>query len=353
MQYRRWKGMMILSCAPRSVFSATIKHRPQKSKGQRRCPQQQHTTPTPQNPTLLLMCTITEHYGIWAMNIESGSPKSFPPVQRAEMNDAVLDGQSIRPGVGPEELPKGYTPRPSDVCCGRGKKNWRHHGNATFRKLIHANVAAYMDAATKHDKTLVVKSIVDIIRSNGGRFLKQGQDGGWYDIGDSQAREKVGHSLRDQVTALSKQKKDPSASGALPRRSSTPRRSSSSTSFSPHSQTSSSRAATSPSPLNIMSRLPTDLSGILEQIHFPSIDSSVPPPSNPLETSSSSFTTSTGQQSFLNNSAQNFSASFASAVAPVNFFEPLDESMEPTPIREIRGLNGQPEEERGPHHPGY
>ena len=286
------------------------------------------------------------------MNIESHSLLSVAPSQRVDRADDSVGSQdlSLRGGVAPEELPKGYHPRSSDVCCGRGKKNWRHHGNATFRRLIHTNVSAYMEATSKHDKTLVVKSIVDIVRSNGGRFLKQANDGRWHDIGDSQAREKVGHSLRDQVTALSKQKKDTNST-------TTPRRSSAA-SFSPlDSQRSrlsrvTVASAASPaghSPLDIMSSLPTDLSGILEHIHFPSIQASGPP--YPLETSSSSFTTP-GHQSF--NASQNFHSSqnnFNSSISRgmMNFFHPLDDTMEPTPIREVFGDDYAPSEERGPH----
>jgi hypothetical protein len=46
---------------------------------------------------------------------------------------------------------------------------------------------------------------VDSIRRIGGHFLNQEKDGRWYDIGDALARDKVGHSLRDQVTALNRQ----------------------------------------------------------------------------------------------------------------------------------------------------
>ena len=152
------------------------------------------------------MCTITEQHYFWAMNIESDAMSKGVQAAEARGNDESVDSRdcsSLRSsGLGPEELPKGYTPRPADVCCGRGKKNWRHHGNASFRQLIHSNVPAYMEATTKHDKTLVVKSIVDIVRSNGGRFLKQGNDGGWYDIGDSQAKEVSIIILNKQWTSL-------------------------------------------------------------------------------------------------------------------------------------------------------
>jgi hypothetical protein len=74
-----------------------------------------------------------------------------------------------------------------------------------FRNVIRWNVNRYIDAPTKNDKTLVVISIVDEIRAQGGRFLKDDIYGRWYDIGDAQARDKVGHSLRDQVSAMNRQ----------------------------------------------------------------------------------------------------------------------------------------------------
>jgi hypothetical protein len=106
----------------------------------------------------------------------------------------------------PNFLPIGYEPTALDVCCGRGKKNWRHQGNISFRRIIRIRVDSYISAPTKQDKSSIVVAIVDDIRLLGGKFLKQDDSGRWYDIGDSQARDKVGHSLRDQVTALSKQK---------------------------------------------------------------------------------------------------------------------------------------------------
>lgn len=122
----------------------------------------------------------------------------------------------------PTGLPGGYQPSPYDVCCGRGKKNWNHEGNTIFRKLIRTNVKAYQDATDKQDKSSIVISIVDTIRNQGGRFLKQNDDKQWYDIGDTQAREKVGHSLRDQVNAQIKQQLLQQGSESSPHKRSSP-----------------------------------------------------------------------------------------------------------------------------------
>ena len=104
-----------------------------------------------------------------------------------------------------KSLPPGYKPGEFDVCCGRGKRHWNHVGNVRFRRYIQSSVERYMKAPSKNDKTTVVVSIVDDIRNMGGNFLKEDLRGNWYDIGDQQAREKVGHSLRDQVSTIHRQ----------------------------------------------------------------------------------------------------------------------------------------------------
>ncbi|GKY91747.1 hypothetical protein MPSEU_000146400 [Mayamaea pseudoterrestris] len=105
-------------------------------------------------------------------------------------------------------LPPNYVPGDWDVCCGRGKRNWNHMGNVRFRKLVQSHVQRYIQSPTRNDKTQVVICIVDFVREKGGHFLKQDKSNRWYDIGDAEARDKVGHSLRDQVTAIQRQKKN-------------------------------------------------------------------------------------------------------------------------------------------------
>lgn len=331
------------------------------------------------------MCTITQHYfPRWTMNLESSDSIGVPG--RFDRSDgSIYSGCAAGAALPPEQLPKGYTPRSVDVCCGRGKKNWKHQGNSSFRKLIHSNVTSYMEAASKHDKTRLVKTIVQMVRSNGGRFLKQSNDGYWYDIGDSQAREKVGHSLRDQVTAISKQRKE--AAGAATGASSKPgRRASDSSSVysgvtqqhqhaprplqlpsshpSPFAQRLPiSDSAAFDSPLHEVGELPSDLAGILARVHFPSIQSSGGVPGH-LESSSSSFAPSASYSSGLHaSSSQSLHASsqslpphtFNSSISSgiINFFEPLDEAMEPTPLFDEDGRNTETDKNtapRPPHH---
>lgn len=111
-----------------------------------------------------------------------------------------------------------YVPSNYDVLCGRGKESFNHVGNRRFRVTIGMNLKKYMEAQTKIQKTLVVVSIVDMIRSlspNGG-FVKQDADGKWYEIGDKLARAKVGHALRDLIVSLKRSEERKTAKQHVP-----------------------------------------------------------------------------------------------------------------------------------------
>jgi hypothetical protein len=125
----------------------------------------------------------------------------------------------------------------SDVLCGRGKTSFNHGeftcrstqfpkrkmcarsdsslyvsfpvGNKRFRDAVTSALNDYMKADNRFEKSLVVHSIVDIIHAAGGRFLKRDfQLGKWYELSDNQAKEKVGHAIRDAVSSYeSKAKK--------------------------------------------------------------------------------------------------------------------------------------------------
>ena len=77
-----------------------------------------------------------------------------------------------------------------------------HEGNVSYRTLVHEHQDEYLLAA-KSEKKEVARSIVSIIRSRGGGFLKKCDDGrvGWVDIGSKKAREKVSQALREGLDA--------------------------------------------------------------------------------------------------------------------------------------------------------
>ena len=113
-------------------------------------------------------------------------------------------------------MPHGFTPGDYDVQCGRtGKQSYISTGNRRFRLLVQASLDSFERARTKLEKSLVVIYVVDTVRSQGGGFVKQKKKtGGWVDIGDQLARDKVGHTLRDFLKA--RQMRGVSATGGQP-----------------------------------------------------------------------------------------------------------------------------------------
>jgi len=105
----------------------------------------------------------------------------------------------------PTMFPQDFVPSPKDVILGRGKGTFAHTGNRRFRLIIAMNLKKYVDAKTKADKSIIVASIVDRVREgspiNGGFVKKDVKTGRWMSIDEAVARDKVGHAMRDAVSA--------------------------------------------------------------------------------------------------------------------------------------------------------
>jgi hypothetical protein len=87
-----------------------------------------------------------------------------------------------------------------DVLCGRHKLAFNNIGNRRLRVTVSLSIERYLAKMSRHDKTLVIISIVELIQESGGRFLKWNKDR-WIELGEKQAREKVGHALRDMLAS--------------------------------------------------------------------------------------------------------------------------------------------------------
>jgi len=90
-----------------------------------------------------------------------------------------------------------------DVLSGRGGATNHHPGNVRFRYLVKKFQGDYI-RATRKEKPTIAMSIVNEVRNNGGRFVKQ-VDGAsnihsetmWMELGDKKAREKTSQALRE------------------------------------------------------------------------------------------------------------------------------------------------------------
>jgi hypothetical protein len=102
-------------------------------------------------------------------------------------------------------------PSPYDIVCGRNSGAYNYIGNRRFRVTVEMHLQRYIDSPTREDKTNVIKSIVWMLHEDiGARFLKKTlikkndktgrPKGPRYEVmNEKQAREKVGHALRDLV----------------------------------------------------------------------------------------------------------------------------------------------------------
>ena len=100
-----------------------------------------------------------------------------------------------------------YLPQQYDVICAKGRRAACHFGNIVFRDTIELHLERYQNAMSKLDKSIIVIEIVDEIRSRtlGGGFIQKKKDPSngnktiWVEIGDTMARSKVGHAIRDTM----------------------------------------------------------------------------------------------------------------------------------------------------------
>jgi hypothetical protein len=80
-------------------------------------------------------------------------------------------------------------------------------GNKRFRDAVAAALPEYIKSDNRYDKSLVVRSIVNDIKQAGGRFLKYNfTTKTWCELNDQQAKEKVGHAVRDAETVFQRRK---------------------------------------------------------------------------------------------------------------------------------------------------
>ena len=92
---------------------------------------------------------------------------------------------------------------PYDILCGRGKTAFHNIVNRRFRVTMSMNLDAYMNARCKIERSVLIATIVaNLTQDVGARFLKPQKSGGGYiQLNDAKAREKVAHALRDMCVA--------------------------------------------------------------------------------------------------------------------------------------------------------
>ena len=103
-----------------------------------------------------------------------------------------------------------------DVLLGRGKPLQKHPGNLRYHHSIESFHSRY-EEAQKLEKTNLSRLIVQMMKDEGSRFLKQ-DELGWIEIDDDAARYKVSHTFRNHRIAARVMKKKTKAAPAYNRR---------------------------------------------------------------------------------------------------------------------------------------
>lgn len=89
-------------------------------------------------------------------------------------------------------------PTSIDILCGRGMHNFKHPGNAALRTKIFLKLETYLAYQRKRDKTSLIRSVIEDVLNEGGRFLKFDYTNKfWYDGGIAAAKTRVGVGFRD------------------------------------------------------------------------------------------------------------------------------------------------------------
>ena len=125
------------------------------------------------------------------------SPQCIDPLETTSSESLSLTKRCAKK----TKLAYDFIPGPYTVICGRGRLCTESPGNRYLKTLIHKNLDAYSKAKTKAEKSEIVATILLDVREKSplGAFVKQTEDGlaGWWEVGDSFAREKIGCIFRD------------------------------------------------------------------------------------------------------------------------------------------------------------
>jgi hypothetical protein len=134
---------------------------------------------------------------------------SFSMMNQTPIADPSMDGLShyfIRPvhissmRKGKTQLPVTFSPHPYSVILGRGKVN-ESVGNRRLKILVDIELNNYEKAPSRREKSFVVARVMETIQEacGTGAFIRC-EGGLWYEVSDSDAREKISTMFRDKLS---------------------------------------------------------------------------------------------------------------------------------------------------------
>lgn len=181
-------------------------------------------------PTFILITTVREmlcreemslqlnHRGDSHCGDASGLDDSFAQGSDRTSNgvDAVAACYPTPSSMGAIDLTGvSFLFQPYDVVCGRDKIAFNNVGNRRFRITVSLALERFMKSPTRKAKSIVIRSVANLVRSNGGRFLQPTvmtrntpknscTQQRYFELDAKQSRLKVGHALRDLALSVSR-----------------------------------------------------------------------------------------------------------------------------------------------------
>lgn len=154
----------------------------------------------------LRQCQIREEYQ---------AQQQFQQQQRRAMMTAGLQQQQQQAGNekniamngrSPTNMVNNNTPNivvvpsPKDILYGRGTTKRMHVGNMKLNMVLEERGEEYnSNALTKKQKVEISRSVVQKLKDEGSRFLKQDKDSFlWWEVDDKTAADKVSHGFRNR-----------------------------------------------------------------------------------------------------------------------------------------------------------
>jgi hypothetical protein len=84
-----------------------------------------------------------------------------------------------------------------DVLCSKEATHSSHEGNIIFRNVVRQNVERYRTARTKGEKMRIIKALfIHMKRDYQCRFVRPSSHGGFEELSEVSARDKISHALR-------------------------------------------------------------------------------------------------------------------------------------------------------------
>ena len=123
------------------------------------------------------------------------------------------DGPAAAAVKTPELIIIPNAPGPQDVISTRNSSVHRHPGNITYTAFVDERRQEYQAAPSRHQKTKLTHTVIQLVESAGGKFVKQvpvnssdAQHHVWVELTADEKREKVSHALRSQKKPRTTQK---------------------------------------------------------------------------------------------------------------------------------------------------